>query len=460
MCKYIFLTALILITHSLRAQQTTTARIDSVMRIAYQRAVFNGNILVAQKGKIIYKKSWGYANGSRKKLLTTDMRFDIGSISKEFNGAGIMILKDRGALSLDDPISKFMPSLPAWSHQVKLRHLISYTSGIPLFDATAAETDSQMLTNLMALKALNFEPGSAYIYNHYNVYLQERIIEKVSGMPYAVFIKQNILTPCGMTNTIINYPLNGIGMARAFNSEYIETPYAQAMTGWLRLPIADLYKWTESLHKYKVISRASFNKLAANFPGGESSLGSVGYENGELAWHQHQGSNSNYEALLYSNVNDEVTIVMMTNNQQMKVHGIKSAILALMKNEAASVPKKSVYLEIREKVLANPDSGLALYRELKASQQDNYDLSFEIGDLISTGKYLERRSHFDDAVKVFTVAVALNGKPTDISYGYELIGQCYLKKGDKEQAILYYTKALQIDPNNKNAEGMLSTLNK
>jgi tetratricopeptide (TPR) repeat protein len=110
--------------------------------------------------------------------------------------------------------------------------------------------------------------------------------------------------------------------------------------------------------------------------------------------------------------------------------------------------------------LANPDSGLALYRKLKAMGQNQYDFSFEIGDLINTGKYLERRSHFDDAVKVFMVAVALQGKPIDISYGYELIGQCYFKKGDKQEAIKYYTKAMQTDPANKNADGMLSTLMK
>jgi len=460
MYKFILLAGLMLFAYYTKAQQNTAVRIDSVMQVAYQRGIFNGNILVAKKGKIIYEKAWGYANGSRKKLLTTDMRFDIGSISKEFNGTGIMILKERGKLSLDDPISKFMPLLPLWAQQVKIRHLINYTSGIPLFDATSSETDSQILANLMALKSLSFEPGSAYIYNHYNVYLQERIIEKVSGLPYADFTKQNILVPCGMKNTAVDYPLNGAGMARAFDSEFVETPYAQAMTGWVRLPVTDLYKWTENLHNYKVISKTSFKELAANFAGGESSLGSVGFENDDLAWHQHQGSNSNYEALFYSNVKEGITIVMMTNNQQLKVHGIKSAILAVLRNEAVTVPKKSVYLEIREKVLANPDSGLALYHKLKATGQNQYDFSFEIGDLISTGKYLERRSHFDDAVKVFMVAVALKGKPADISYGYELIGQCYFKKSDKLEAIKYYTKALQTDAANKNAEGMLSTLMK
>jgi CubicO group peptidase (beta-lactamase class C family) len=459
--RYLFLLLLFCVSVKLsRAQSGTYKQIDSIMRTANERGIFNGNILVAKKGKVIYQHSWGYADGSRTKMLTPDLRFDIGSISKEFNGTGIMILKERGLLSLDDPISKFLPALPAWSAKVKIRNLINYTSGIPPIEGNSPEVDSVVLAKLMSLKALSFEPGTAYIYNHYNVYLQMRIIEKVSGMPYPDFIKAHILIPCGMTSSAIDYPLTAENAAKAFDSEYKDTPYPQGMTGWVRLPVTDLYKWTECLHSYNVISKASVNELAANFPGGESSLGTSGFENGELVWHQHQGSNNNYEALFYSNLKEQVTIVMMTNNQQMKVYGIKSAILAALKGEPVMVPKKSVYLEMRAKILADPDKGLAFYRDLKANHQDKYDFSSEIPDLISTGKYLERRNKLDDAVKVFSVAVALNGKPADISYGYELIGECYFKKGDRGRATENYAKALEIDPKNKNAEGILATLKK
>jgi tetratricopeptide (TPR) repeat protein len=151
---------------------------------------------------------------------------------------------------------------------------------------------------------------------------------------------------------------------------------------------------------------------------------------------------------------------MMTNNQQMKVYGIKFAILAALQHQPVTVPKKSFYLEIRDKVLADADKGLAYYRELKASHQNVFDFSAEIPDLISTGKYLERRNKLEDAVKVFSLAVALPGKPSDVSYGYELIGECYFKKGNKPLATLNYSRALELDAKNKNAEGMLTELKK
>lgn len=93
MHKYTLLIGLLLLAYYTKAQQNTAERIDSIMLVAYQRGVFNGNILVAQKGKIIYEKSWGYADGSRKKLLTTDMRFDIAPLVRNLTVPELCYLK-------------------------------------------------------------------------------------------------------------------------------------------------------------------------------------------------------------------------------------------------------------------------------------------------------------------------------------------------------------------------------
>lgn len=454
--KKVFLTCFTCFIVIAAFSQKEVALIDSVMQVALQRGIFNGNIIVAQKGKIIYQQSLGSADGSDNNPLTPDLRFDVGSVSKEFNGTAMMILKEQGKLSLDNTLSTYFPAFPSWAKQIKLRHLINYTSGLPIL--TPSNTDADIYSSLLALKNLAFEPGSGYIYNHVNVYLQVRIIEKVSGQSYAAFIQQHILTPAGMTGTRVDYPTNAAGMAIAFDNERRITPYGQNMTGWVRLPIGDFYKWAEALHQYRIISRESFVELAANFPGGESSLGTTGFENGELIWHQHQGSNSNYEAVLYSYFPDQITILMMTNNQQMKVLPLKSTILNILQHKPFTVPRRSLYLAIRDKILANADTGIAYYLQLRASQQDTYDFSFEIGDLISTGKYLQRRSRYDDAIRLFKMAVQLDGKPVDLSYGYELIGECYRQKGDKELALEYYRKAVEKNPGNKNAANMIEKM--
>lgn len=440
------------------AQDKAVPRIDSVMRLASERGIFNGNVLVAKTGKIIYQAGFGYAEAGKKGKLRMEMLFDIGSVSKEFNGTGIMLLREQGRLDLDDPVSRFLPTLPDWAKQVKIRHLISYTSGIPLFDPLANESEASVFENLMNLKTLQFQPGTAYLYNHYNVFLQMRVIEKASGMAYGDFIARYILQPLGMTNTVVDYPVTGPRMAQAFDSQFRATPYAQGMTGWVRLSTADLYKFADALDHYRLISPAAYRELAWNFPSGESSLGSTGFEGEKLLWHQHQGSNSNYESLVYNSLSDSIAVVLMTNHQQMKVHGIRRAIFDAIQGRPVDVPKKSVYLEVREKMLDDVQKGLAYYRLLKATAADRYDFSFEIGDLLSAGKFLQRRKHYTDALLVFDVAVRLDGQPADISYGYELMGDTYRKMEDTARARMFYQKAIETDPANRNAHGMLETL--
>ena len=198
------------------SQNDITQRIDSVIRLANKRGIFNGNILVKKSGKTLYEASLGYAEAGKKSVLSNNLLFDIGSVSKEFNGVSIMMLQERGLLKLEDPLSKYIPGLGLWSDQIQIKHLINYTSGIPSFNLLAEEKDEVILENLRGLKDLQFEPGSAYLYNHYNVFLQMRIIEKVSGVSYADFVKKNIFTPLQMNNSVVDYPTNGVRIAKAF----------------------------------------------------------------------------------------------------------------------------------------------------------------------------------------------------------------------------------------------------
>lgn len=457
--KYYLLQVYLMLSVSISAQTPLQLKhIDSLMRTASGRGVFNGTLLVAKQGRIIYHKAWGYANAAKTQPLNTAMLFDIGSISKEFNGISIMLLKEQGKVKLDDPVSKYLTDLPDWAGKVQLKHLINYTSGLPNFKAQSDETDNELLDSLKDLKKLKFEPGSAYIYAHANVYLQKRIIEKASGLSYADFVDKYIFEPCGMKQSIMDADLNRPDVAKAFDNDFNTTPYIQLTTGFPRLTPADLYTFITQLEAFKIINKESFDQLAVNFTGGESSLGTTGFKDGKLQWHRHQGSNSNYEALIYTDHVHEISMVMETNNQNFKVDAIKGAILAILQDQPFNIPKKSVYLDIRDKILKDVEQGLSFYRQIKAKGQDQYDFGFEAGDLISTGKYLQRRNRFDDAIRLYALAVPLCTKNTDVSYAYELTAECYLRKGDNVQAKTWYEKALATDVGNKNAKGMITTL--
>jgi len=427
-------------------------RVDSLMQAAHQLGIFNGNVLVTKKDKVVYSAAIGYADGSKTKMLNLDLKFDIGSIAKEFNGVSVMILQEQGKLKLDEHLSKYLPELPAWADSIQVAQLLNYTSGLP---ASAANTDEGLKDELMKLKYLSYLPGKSYIYSYSNVYLQRRIIEKVSGKKYNDFVMQYILKPCKMVNTVMDLPTTSPGMAIAFNKSFINEPYRQDISGWPRLTIADLQLFFTAINHYQLISKASVKQLSINFANGESSLGNAVFEDNELVWHQHQGSNYNYEALITCDLKEDISVILMTNNQSFKVNPLTTAIMAILKGRPYLMPKKSLYLDLREQVLADFDKGIAFYREAKEKKSLQYDFSFEIGELVSTGKFLMRRNRNDDAIRIFELGMLLDLKNTDYSVACQLTAEAYVQKGSRDMALLYYRKAVEKDPGNKIAAAFL-----
>lgn len=442
------------LTSTLQAQtDPLSKRIDSLMQAAHRIGVFNGNAMVVSKGQTIYKAAVGFADGSKQHPLTMQKRFDIGSIAKEFNGMSIMLLAEKGKLSVTDPIHKYLPELPAWADSIQIAHLLSYTSGLP---ASPSNTDQDVRNELLALKHLANAPGKSYIYSYSNVYLQQRIVEKVSGLKYQAFVEKNILKPLEMKRTVMDLPVNDTTMAIAFNNKFVNEIPRETTTGWPRLTAEDLLRFMSAVDSYKLVGKASVLQLSQHFGEGESSLGEGKFENGELVWHQHHGSNFNYEALITHDLKNDRFVILMTNNQNFKVRQLTSAILSILDNKPYTVPKRSLYLELREEMLADFDAGVAFYRTAREQKSDIYDLSFPIGDLVNTGKFLMRRNRFDDAIRVFTLGLLLDLQDKDYAIACQFIAEAYKQQGKTDLAVLYAQQAIQKDPDNKIARAMLN----
>lgn len=454
--KQIFFIALALFAFLIADGQSGKIKtIDSLMRAANEVGVFNGNVLVAKKGKILYQKEWGFADTTKAKLLRPDSRFAIGSITKEFNSAGVLLLQEKGKLNIEDKVSKYLPELPKWADKIQIKHLLQYTSGL---GQSNAETDSEYMQSLMKRDKLDFEPGTSYNYSNDNVFLQMKIIEKLSGMSYDSFIETYLFKPLKMTGVRINLLEKDESIAQSFDNDYNRTTTYQGKNG-MYLTIDDLFKWSEAINNYKLINAKSTDELSKNFADREGSLGEARLKNNLLDLHVHQGSGNNYEALLYSNAADSLTIILMTNNQNFKVFQLRDAIVNIFNNKPYVVPKKSIYLDIRKKLLDNFEQGIAFYNQIKATQRNKYDWANEVPDLYSTGKYLMRRNRFDDAIKIFHISTLIDVKNAgSMSYAFTLIAECYLKSGSKSMAMIYYTKSLELDATNKTAEGMVREL--
>ncbi len=116
----------------------------------------------------------------------------------------MMILVERGLVSLDDPLSKFELALPSWSEKITVRHLLNYSSGIPKINYEKVMSDDATMKALRELKELLFEPGTSFNYNNNSVFLQRRIIEKVTGKTFEEFVHQNIVQPLNMSAAVFD----------------------------------------------------------------------------------------------------------------------------------------------------------------------------------------------------------------------------------------------------------------
>ncbi|ESU19825.1 hypothetical protein FEDK69T_30810 [Flavobacterium enshiense DK69] len=455
--KKIIFTLIILNFFISSGQSKKIQNLDFLMKSANEIGIFNGNIIVSQNGKIMYQNELGYTDYSKGKKLNRESTMPIGSITKEFNSTGILFLAEKGKLNLEDKVSTYLTYLPSWASKIQIKHLLQYTSGLPRI---FKNTDSEYLSELNNVEKLEFEPGTGYIYSNANVFLQQEIIKKITNLSYEDFLKTKFFKKLKISGGKI--PKDStltVNMAGSFDNDFKETTFIHG-GGEMYFSITDLYNWVSNLQNKKIVNKNSINILAKSFDkNSESSLGNTIIENNKVVEHSHQGSGNNYESNVYYESKNKTIIVLITNNQNFKLSAITESILNILADKPFTIPKKSIYLDIRGKLLDNFQNGISFYEQIKSSQKEKYDFSSEFEDLINTGKYLMRRKRFEDAIKVFELSTTIDLKnSTGISSSYSFIGECYDKMKKSDLAIIYLKKALDFDAKNKNAEEMLKRI--
>lgn len=156
-------------------------------------------VAVMNAGDIVYGRGYGSADIERGTPFTTASAFDAASMAKQFLAFSLALLVREGRLSGDDPVQKHLPELPDYGAPVTLRHLVHHTSG--LRDADARWLSAGRITDLAMLPGLSFAPGTAHMYDDTGYDLVQRVIERVSGEPWAAFARRRIFDPLGMTHT-------------------------------------------------------------------------------------------------------------------------------------------------------------------------------------------------------------------------------------------------------------------
>ncbi len=229
-------------------------RLDQLVRFEADNNRFMGSVLVVRDDRVLFSKSYGYANIASRTPNAASTRYPIASLTKQFTAAAALLLETEGKLKLDASIRTYWPDAPAMWNKVTLFHLLSHTSGIPdITDSTEASTWARAGTAKDVLayfsdKPLLFEPGSQFRYSNVGYILISFLIERISGETYADFLRKRIFTPLGMNDTgVDSTPITVARHATGYESRAGELGSASPMNMAVLPGAGDLYSTTEDM---------------------------------------------------------------------------------------------------------------------------------------------------------------------------------------------------------------------
>ncbi len=263
-----------------------SGRLDSLYSQLYYYGEFNGNVLVAENGKIIYRKSFGTADIEKQSPLNENTLFNLASVSKQFTATAIFLLAKEGKLSLDDDISRFIPELSFYKG-ITISHLIHHTSGLPDYASIFEKKwdQSKIATNKDVVELFQrdtpkvvFAPNEKREYSNTGYLFLATIIERASNKPYNEFLKERIFKPLNMDRTAVLFvhkdnlrPENfAIAYEEDSTGNYTSNiPYARYLDGVygqgrVYSTVNDLYKWDRALKNNTLVTQDDKNILFAD----------------------------------------------------------------------------------------------------------------------------------------------------------------------------------------------------
>jgi len=339
-------------------------KVDEYMKAAMRADSFSGSVLVARNGKPIISKGFGLANIELAVPNTPKTVFRLGSITKQFTSMAIMILQERGKLSVSDPVCKYFADCPAAWQPITVRHLLTHTSGIPNFTSfpdfvksSAIATTTTDLIGRFKDKPLDFVPGEKYAYSNSGYYLLGVIIEKASGKAYAEFLHESIFGPLGMVHSGYDDPVRIIKDRAAgytlrdeglVNCAPIDMSTAYA-AGALYSNVEDLLIWDQALYTEKLVSNRSLDEMFTPLKGSYGYGWSISkkLERRTIA---HGGNIYGFSTYISRFPAEKLTFIVLSNNEGTAGGEIADDLASIVFGAAYTIPKerKAVAVDIKK----------------------------------------------------------------------------------------------------------------
>lgn len=318
-----------------------------------QQYGFNGSILVAKNGKILFEEHIGRKDLRLKDPIESTSTYQLASVSKQFTAAAILLLYQEGKLGLDDFVSKYLPDFPY--KNIKIRHLLNHTSGLPNYMYAAEKNwksktppDNEAMLNLMDKLKMQpyFKPGDRFDYSNTGYFILASIVSKVSKQSLSDFLGNRFFKPLNLTNTYVHNPNEAskkeelIGF-RKYGKSYIAIPFTvnDGVVGdkGVYSTASDLFKWNQSLTNRTILNDTILSK--AFLPGKTNSGKIVPYGFGfrlkqeidtELVYHN--GVWNGFSTTLRRYKADDITIIILSNNSFSSITPISEKLRVLSKD--------------------------------------------------------------------------------------------------------------------------------
>ena len=317
-----------------------------------QQGIIGLSIGIIKNGKVIKARGYGQANIELNIPASGKTVYKIGSVSKQFIGAGIMKLVQEGKLAVSDPITKYIKDAPANWNSITIRHLLNHTSGLPLdppgFDGMKEQTDSFYIKTAFT-DSLAFPTGSKFEYSNFGYFLLADIIRITSHLSFPEFMKKHIFDECGLNNTRTTSPQAVIpdraaGYIKNTNDSIINAPDYIALrpSGAFLSNINDLLKWEMDMQNNKLLTQNSWNQMWDDTINTHITMDNeaiyYGYGwmtnkvNGKQFVH-HGGSMPGFKSVYFRYIEDKTAIIILTNSEYADAYGIAFGVSVLMQTE-------------------------------------------------------------------------------------------------------------------------------
>ncbi len=293
------------------------------------------SVMVVRDGRPVFVKSYGLAVLDGRIPSTPETNYRLASVTKQFTAMSVMILVERGKLSLDHALTDIFTGFPAYGAGVTVRHLLTHTSGLVAYEDLMDPSDTRqvhdrdVLAMMASVDSTLFPPGSAYRYSNSGYAMLAMIVEKISGQSFSTFLEENIFRPAGMTRSVAfvegvnEVPNRAFGYAPegdGFVFSDQSTTSAVLGDGGIYTSVADLFRWDQALYTDKLVSAAMLGRAftSATLTNGEQTGYGFGWSVGDYRGCRrvyHSGSTCGFRTAIHRYPDDRFSVIVLLNRR-------------------------------------------------------------------------------------------------------------------------------------------------